>query len=492
MLRNFLSIGALQVAAMLVLMVRTRWLAAILGPERVGALAVVDRLLAVVAQTAAFSLPFAAVRFLPAAREAGEAAFGRLYRSMRDLLLLLTGIATLGVAATYLLFPSAWREDLGAYRDVLPWAFLALPATTLVPFLQNAVAGGLRHNRAMAFNAVHAVVFAATAIVGAHAAGLEGLYGAYAVGGGALCVAAFARLRPRGAADDGRGFTAPPPEVLRFSAVLLLLAFASPYAAWRVGNGVFTTCGDRATGFMQAAVGVSLAVRGVLGAAHMVLLTPQVNRGGDLAERLRFADAYQRTLSLLTAVCVPPLLLFPEVVVSILYSDRFLPGAAFVAAFTLTEIVGLVAGSYQAVIVAAGRLRYHVGQNVAAQTLMIGAAALLIPRYGVAGAAAASLVPPCALWVGTTLYLRRRLGLRPSAANLRLHVAVILVLAASGAAGLLLPGASLGALGIKAAVGACLCAALIPATTREERARAVALVRGVAARVWFRPPGGRQ
>ena len=63
MLRVLLTIGAVQVATMLVLLARTKILAVMLGPESVGVMAVIDKLLAVIVGTVSLSLPFAAVRF---------------------------------------------------------------------------------------------------------------------------------------------------------------------------------------------------------------------------------------------------------------------------------------------------------------------------------------------------------------------------------------------------------------------------------------------
>ena len=65
MLKAIAQIGGLQLLTMLVHLARTKSLAVILGPEWIGVMAVVDRLLGIVVQTASLSLPYAAVRFLP-------------------------------------------------------------------------------------------------------------------------------------------------------------------------------------------------------------------------------------------------------------------------------------------------------------------------------------------------------------------------------------------------------------------------------------------
>ena len=65
MFRAFVTIGVLQLITMLLQVVRTKTLAVLLGSEWIGVMGAVDRLLAVIAQTASLSFPFAAVRFLP-------------------------------------------------------------------------------------------------------------------------------------------------------------------------------------------------------------------------------------------------------------------------------------------------------------------------------------------------------------------------------------------------------------------------------------------
>jgi len=65
-IRALVSIGLLQFLSMLLLLARTKIVALALGPEGVGVIASLDRVTAVVAQTLSLSLPFAALRFLPA------------------------------------------------------------------------------------------------------------------------------------------------------------------------------------------------------------------------------------------------------------------------------------------------------------------------------------------------------------------------------------------------------------------------------------------
>ena len=71
MLRALVGIGLVQVVTMVLYLVRTKGLALLLGPDQVGIMGVIDKAVALVVQTMSLSLPFAAVRFLPAAWEVG-------------------------------------------------------------------------------------------------------------------------------------------------------------------------------------------------------------------------------------------------------------------------------------------------------------------------------------------------------------------------------------------------------------------------------------
>jgi O-antigen/teichoic acid export membrane protein len=463
MLRILLTIGFLQFLTMLVLVVRTKALALLLGPEMVGVMAVIDKLLAVFTQTASLSLPFAAIRFLPAAWHGAPGEYASLFRRMRNVLLAGVVAAATIAAAVTLLRPQTWGARLVPYRSIVLVAVLALPVLAFVPFLQNAIAGRLQQNRSMLFALAHASLYTVAAIVGVWWAGLRGLYVLYALAGVALVgtVTAILARRPPGAIVPApRPFSlALPRPMWRFAAALLVLAFMAPYAALYTHYQVLSRFGAGMAGWMQAAMGISLSVRTLLGSAHQVFLTPNVNRGGAPAERMAWANEFQKVTCLLFIVALPPLLFFPGLFVRALYARSFAPGAAYVALFVAVEVVTLLAGTYQALVIAFDRLGFHVAQNLLAQLLLIGVASLLIPRYGVAGAALAALAAQAFLYAATTTFLRHAFGLRLTRRNAGLGLLVLVTLVVAGAAGRLLAEWTWSALATKAILYAAFVAA---------------------------------
>ncbi len=481
MLRVLISVGALQFAAMFVLMLRTKGLALLLGPEQFGLMAALDRLVAVFAQTASLSLPFAALRYLSPLWHERRDQYHELLRRMKNVLLLLVGVAlTAGVALTWW-SPTMLGTEVAGDRVLATLALAGLPVVALVPFLQNTVASSFAHNRAMLFLLLHAVVFAAASLSGVALWGLRGMYGVYAVLGSALVFVVLWRVQRRARRNAERSRPVPiaparpepasagaaggapavsfgtgivgylPPRVWRFCLLLLPSAFLAPAVAYSVFYQVLSTQGNQAAGYMQAAVGLSLAVRSVLGAASQVFLTPLVNRAGAFEDRLQRATEFQKTLFLFVGGVVPPLVLFSGLAIRILYSAEFTPGASFVALFVTVEVLALAVGAYQAVLIAMEHIVFYVTQNALAQVAMYGVAVLTIPALGITGAALAGLAAQMVLLVGTLSYLGWRYRVEVPRRLAALSLYVFVVLAASGLLASALPGLSWGTVAWKLA-----------------------------------------
>src|SRR5262249_11724020 len=115
MLKIITTIGIIQIFAYAVTLVRSKILAVALGPEGLGVISVIDQLVNTVALISAFSLPFAAVKFLSRSHSQGLGAFRRSYSSLLHILLLLT---TTGTAITFgLVFarPELFGTGLASY-----------------------------------------------------------------------------------------------------------------------------------------------------------------------------------------------------------------------------------------------------------------------------------------------------------------------------------------------------------------------------------------
>ncbi|MHC4513506.1 MAG: MATE family efflux transporter [Planctomycetota bacterium] len=458
MLKSLIAIGLLQLLSMLFLLVRTKGLALMLGPELVGIMGVIDRLLAVVAQTAALSLPFAALRFLPTAWSTDRAEYRVLLNGMRNVSLVAAGIATLGCVLVTLIWPEILGDELTSHGLIVRVGFLTVPILVLVPFLQHVAAGRLEHNRAMVLGLGNAFVLMATGLLGVWWGGLTGLYLAYAVVGVLLVwpvLRAFGDrtpVEPQPQRTPERLIAWLPTKVWRFSLSLFGLSFLAPYAALFVAYQVLVHHGEVVAGWMLAAVGISIAVRSVIGMGHRVMLAPNISKDATPPQRMYWANEFQKTHVLLALFVVPPVLLWPRFVIQLLYSGEFLPGAEFVTLFVVLEIILLVSSTYQTLVWALGHIGLHVLHNVIAQGLMIGVAALTIKEWGVTGAAAAGLIAPIFMFAASMVFLRRRYSLRVPLRNATLYCYVLAGLATTGFLGLQYPGFALQHVALKCGV----------------------------------------
>jgi len=251
----------------------------------------------------------------------------------------------------------------------------------------------------------------------------------------------------------------------------MLLTFAAPFAALVVHYSILSDRGPAVAGWMQAAIGISLAVRGVLGAANGVFLTPNVNRGGSPADSMAWANVYGRTIVLLAAALVPPLLLFADVAVQVLYAPTFLPGARFVALFVSVEVLGLFVGVYSSLPIAFDHMRFHLVYSAIGQTLMVVAAVLLIPTMGITGAGLAMLVPFVVTFFAVGGFLYRVYGLTAPIRTVVLLLLTMFWIGGAGWIGLALADLTLQNIGLKVAAYTASIPVLYALLTSDERSR---------------------
>ncbi len=278
-----------------------------------------------------------------------------LYRRMRNVAAALIVAASFVCVGITAVAPQVWGAALVSYRGALILAFAALPVIGLVPFLTNAFAAVDGHGSSMRLTVANSAVFVFAAAAAA-AFGVAGFYGTYALLGTALVVAAIAKLHDPAAPGPG----APAPSPRRFKLAARRLAVRAlavsrspslrPTRAFFVQYSTLRLYGAGTAGILVGAIGIGLSVRTLLGASHAIFLTPNVNRQADSAERMAWANEYQRHIIVIFIATLPPILLFSDVELAVLYSPRFIAAAPFVGLVRLGRsdhtAVGNLPGAY--------------------------------------------------------------------------------------------------------------------------------------------------
>jgi O-antigen/teichoic acid export membrane protein len=391
LVQTIASLGAIQVAAMCFQLGRAKVAAVTLGPDGVGVISLIDQVAGLVAQICTFSLPFAALKFLSAAHSEGKSAFASLYVAFLRLLLTVSLAGAACGIALLIWWPGVLGNDLSGYTEIGVLALLAVPGMNLVALLTNSMAAAQRAHAAAAYGAYNAAATAVLCTLGVLLDGLRGYYLGTLITLAVLVpvglwylyrreelsifshrVSLWRELRHR-------------PDVISFATSLYLISFAMPVVYLIARYAVLNSKGLEATGLLQSAMALSLALTMVMRQANMFYLTPVMNRVGEAEEKFRAAAEYLRAFSLVIAMAAVPIVLFPDWWLPLLYSSRFLAAAPYVYLFVLAQTLELLAGVLLALLIGLGHIATQLWLTLSGLAGLAFIAGALAPRYGIAG-----------------------------------------------------------------------------------------------------------
>ncbi len=410
--RTIVAIGAVQVVTMLFTLVRSKAVALTAGPAGVGAISVVDQVVLLIAQISTFSLPYASIKMLSAAHSEGRESFARGYSAFLRLLLVISVLgAAVGIALVWVR-PSLLGSELLSYRSIVIVALIAIPATNLTGLVTNALAAARRVRASALLGLVTAIALALASISGILFAGLYGYYVGNVIAVVALAIAGMFYLaraegigRPKGPVNPLKEVLRYP-ETLTFAGALYVISFTTPLAYLVARYAIVRNGGFEAAGLMQAAMGLSLALRTVMRSSNALFLTPAMNRRGEGEHKFQNAIEFSRGLALTIGIVALPMVLFPDLGLRVLYSSRFTTAAPFVFVFVLAESLQLLAGVNQALLIGLNYIGSHVTIAVLADLSVAAISWWLVPHYGVGGVALALLFSTILAFVLSSLRLR--------------------------------------------------------------------------------------
>jgi O-antigen/teichoic acid export membrane protein len=198
------------------------------------------------------------------------------------------------------------------------------------------------------------------------------------------------------------------PEIVSYSAYIYVVVSAYSLTQLATRYFVFSRLGTVDAGLLQAILSVALTVGAVLAPMSGLYLTPLVNRQMPVRDKVRAASDFAGKILVLLLLASLPVILFPRLVLTILFSGKFAPAAEALFIFVLWQCLYQVVNVYQQLLIGLDDMVFVC----VAVCLGCGSAVLLTPllvhRFGLGGAALALTVGMTAYGAAAAIRLRRR------------------------------------------------------------------------------------
>jgi PST family polysaccharide transporter len=417
MLRVIAGIGILQVAVVLVNMLRSKIVAVLLGPEGVGAIGVVDQLVQLILYICTLNLPFVAVRFLSRAHSEGPESFRQTFATFIRALLVITGVGAVCGVALALLRPDILGNTFSDYRVLLLPALIGIPAMACQGLFSNVLAAA-RRTRAAALTALTiAAALATSSFVGIQAGGVPGFYWGNLIANSVVAVGIAVylnrslRLPFFGRIAGFRQELKKSPEILLFAIVFYANSLAFSFSFFVARFTILSNFGEAEAGILQAGVAIYTSFNLILGPANGLYLTPAVNRRGSATIKLAAAMEFQRKLWIIVLLLGMGMVLFAPWVVVVLFSPAFLSISSIVLLFILAQCIYQIVGVHYALLIGLDDIKMYGPISVVGHLSLAGIAWLLAPGLGIAGIGIAFLAGSVVHFVLTFIRLRLRFGM---------------------------------------------------------------------------------
>jgi O-antigen/teichoic acid export membrane protein len=414
MARVLFSIGILQVLTILVALLRAKALSWQLGPAGFGVVSTLDQVVLALVQIGALGLPFTAMRHMSRSHSQSPDAFNatsaNFVRAI-GILGLVTTLVALGASAWQ---PALFGSDLVPYRRFLQLALVGIAATMVQSLLVNTLASAQKPAAAAGLNLAYMLVVAAAAVGGTAVDGLRGLYVAVAVAGVAMVLVSLLYLRRAiGLSLAGRASALVTElrasrEILRSSASIYVTGAVYAVSLLGVRYAVFSHLGEAPAGLLQASLGIALTVGALLNPMSGLYLAPLLNRDMPPVAKVRAANAFAQGVLVLLLLGALPVVLFPRLLLGLLYTTAFVAAAATLATFVLWQCVYQTANIYHQLLIGLGDVVFMAASAVAG---FGGAAVLafaLAPRFGLGGVGLALTIAMLGYGAAAVVRLRVR------------------------------------------------------------------------------------
>lgn len=408
------SIAVLQALTILVGLLRAKGLALLLGPAGFGVASTIDQVVVTLVTLGGLAVPFTAMKFMSRAHSEGTVVFQRIGSGFLRLLFVLGLVTVLAASLVIAVKPDLFGADLVAWHSVVQVAVLGVPSALLLILFVNVMAAAQRPAAAAGANLVGVVGLAVAAVAGAAWRGLAGLYLLSVVT--ALATTTFGlvylgrRLGIRlGATGVGvRAELRERPEIVGYSACFYAMMGASSIALLVVRTAVLSRLGAVAAGQLQAAFSIALTVGAVLMPISNLYLAPLVNRVASSEEKLGTANDFASRMTVLLMLGAFPVVLFPGLLLRLLFSPAFISAAAVIWLFVLWQCVFQLVYVYQQLLVGLDEVVFAAVVSVAGFATTLVLVGPLVNSLGLGGVAVALTSGSVVTGIGLLARLRWR------------------------------------------------------------------------------------
>lgn len=434
-----LALAGGQLLSSLFNLARAKSVAVYLGPVGMGLVSLVDQLAYVVAFTASFALPQAGLKYLSRAHSRGPERFAAAYALFVQTLLCVSVSLSLVASLVTLAWPQVWGPSLAPWAGVVVPALLTVPTMGLHGLQFHVFAALERPELAGLGRLLSTALMAIGAIAGMLLAGLVGLYVGNLLGAIMAAVLMFGYTRwrfalglPGGVWPDW-GAWRQHRDVLRFCASVYLISVAEPLAILVARYAIVQSTDLAELGLFQSAFGLAAYLGLLFVQSTSFYLTPLMNRDGPADVKTARAVDFQRQLVIGATLVALPLALFPRLALSLLFSEAFVGAAPYLVFFVLGQLLLLMTGVFQALLIGLDDLRTHLIANISAQAALAILCWFLAPGYGLWGLVTAFLVTHAGLLLACLARLALRHGTRlPARSVAATACGLILVVVAGG------------------------------------------------------------
>lgn len=412
--RVLFSIVILQLLTILVGLARAKGLSILLGPAGFGIVSIIDQVALTLMYIAGLGLPFTALRYMARSHSDSLQHFRRTTATFAHLLVCLALLMTALAAFAAKWWPALFGAQLLPYRTPLMLALVGIPVGMLSILFVNMLAAAQRPGAAVGLNLLMSAALSAAAVGGAWLDGLGGLYlttaifGAAAIAGSAIYLRRMLGLRLAiRPADVGRQLREQP-DIVSSSASVYVQFTAQALGLLAVRYVVLVSLGEASAGLLQASLSIALTVGAILYPMCNLYLAPLVNRQMPMQEKVHATNDFAAKMLFLLMIGALPVVLFPALLLGLLYTPAFVAAATTLFLFVLWQCVFQIANVYQQLLMGLDDMRSTAWAGV----IGCGSAALLatalVPAIGLGGAPIALVAGMLVHGAVVAVRLRRR------------------------------------------------------------------------------------